>query len=82
MAHRYNGREADPPEVFPNVIEEACTYVENIVHDELRKRHRFALEWDGQTTSDTGWYANVAACLVYEGGKDTISYVRAGRFGQ
>lgn len=68
----YNGRKTDPPPVFPDVMEEACQYVEKIVNDEMRKRKRFPLEWSGTGTEGQIWRANVAASNCYEGGKESV----------
>jgi hypothetical protein len=72
---RYNGRETDAPEVFPDAMEEACSYVEAIVDAELRKRKRYPLEWDGKTPNGVVWRANVAASNMYEGAKETVGFV-------
>lgn len=71
-SRRYNGRKTDPPVVFPDAMEEACSYVENIVNDEMRKRKRFPLEWGGAGSEGQIWRANVAASNCYEGGKESV----------
>jgi hypothetical protein len=75
LLSRYNGRQSEAPSVFPDVMEEACAYVEAVVDAELRKRKRFPLEWDGETTSGVQWRANVAASNMYEGAKETVGFV-------
>lgn len=69
---RYNGRKTGPPSVFPGALEEACSYVEKIVNDEMRKRERYPLEWGGTGTEGQIWRANVAASNCYEGGKESV----------
>ena len=69
---RYNGRKTDPPEQFPDEMEEACRYVETIVNSELAKRPRYPLEWGG--SDDTRWQANVAAANCYEGAKESVGF--------
>ncbi|KAF9239640.1 hypothetical protein BU15DRAFT_87946 [Melanogaster broomeanus] len=66
----YNGRPTDPPEVFPDVMEEACEYVEKIVNDEMRKRERLPWEWTGGQL----WHANVAASNCYEGTQESVGF--------
>ncbi|KAI0797728.1 hypothetical protein C8Q75DRAFT_801649 [Abortiporus biennis] len=78
----YNGRRTGPSPPFPPEMEEACEYIERIVNSEMRKRHRFPLEWGGEppTNSDGDkmgeenivWRANVAASNCYEGGKESV----------
>ncbi|KAL4253844.1 hypothetical protein ABKN59_004189 [Abortiporus biennis] len=78
----YNGRRTGPSPPFPPEMEEACEYIECIVNSEMRKRHRFPLEWGGEppTNSDGDkmgeeniiWRANVAASNCYEGGKESV----------
>jgi len=70
----YNGRMTDVPPVFPPEMEEACCIVENLVNEEMKKRHRFPLEWAGGTGGDPGWRANVAASNCYEGGKESVGF--------
>lgn len=70
----YNGRQTDPPEVFPDVMEEACLYVENMVNEEIQKRHRLPLEWAGRGSEGQIWRANVAASNCYEGTKDSVGF--------
>ena len=69
---RYNGRATEPPAVFPDAMEEACQYVEKVVNDEMRKRERYPLEWNGEGTEGQIWRANVAASNCYEGGKESV----------
>lgn len=71
---RYNGRSTESPPVFPEAMEEACRYVENIVNDEMRKRKRHPLEWGGEGTEGQIWRANVAASNYYEGGKESVGF--------
>ncbi|KAF7974561.1 hypothetical protein HWV62_11922 [Athelia sp. TMB] len=68
----YNGRATEPPAVFPDAMEEACQYVEKVVNDEMRKRERYPLEWNGEGTEGQIWRANVAASNCYEGGKESV----------
>lgn len=70
----YNGRKTDPPEVFPEVMEAACEYVEKVVNEEMSKRDRFPLEWAGHKPTDQLWHANVAAANCYEGGKESVGF--------
>jgi hypothetical protein len=70
----YNGRKTELPSVFPDAMEEACNYVEQIVNDEMRKRKRFPLEWGGTGTEGQIWRANVAASNCYEGGKESVGF--------
>ncbi|KDQ60675.1 hypothetical protein JAAARDRAFT_55409 [Jaapia argillacea MUCL 33604] len=80
----YNGRETKAPSQFPAVMEEACTIIERVVNEELRKRPRFPLEWAGYPPDqsrpngdrDSGilWRANVAASNCYEGAKESVGY--------
>ncbi|KAH9951945.1 hypothetical protein B0H21DRAFT_775539 [Amylocystis lapponica] len=74
----YNGRQTDPPAVFPPAMEEACEIIERVVNAEMRKRPQFPLEWggepprDGDDTEKVLWRANVAAANCYEGGKEGV----------
>ena len=61
-------------------MEQACTIVEQVVNDELRKRRRFPLEWDGLDTEGKVWRANVAASNCYEGAKESVGYVSLATF--
>ncbi|EGN96076.1 hypothetical protein SERLA73DRAFT_124916 [Serpula lacrymans var. lacrymans S7.3] len=70
----YNGRKTDPPEVFPDVMEEACQYIERVVNEEMRKRDRYPLEWAGKGTEGQTWRANVAASNCYEGAKESVGF--------
>ncbi|KAG6333602.1 hypothetical protein ID866_5487 [Astraeus odoratus] len=70
----YNGRQTDPPDVFPELMEAACTYIEKIVNEEMLKRERFPLEWAGQKAGDQPWHANVAASNCYEGAKESVGF--------
>ncbi|KAF9049311.1 hypothetical protein BDZ89DRAFT_1033151 [Hymenopellis radicata] len=70
----YNGRQTDPPLVFPTEMEEACQYVEAVVNEEMRKRSRFPLEWAGTPDSEFIWRANVAASNCYEGAKESVGF--------
>ncbi|KAH7929782.1 hypothetical protein BV22DRAFT_1029177 [Leucogyrophana mollusca] len=70
----YNGRPGDPPQVFPEPMEEACEIVERIVNDEMRKRSRLPLEWAGKGTEGQIWRANVAASNCYEGTKESVGF--------
>ncbi|KIY67841.1 hypothetical protein CYLTODRAFT_396417 [Cylindrobasidium torrendii FP15055 ss-10] len=72
----YNGRATGPPEVFPAEMEDACTYIEAVVNDQLRQRQRFPLEWAGTDgdASEYVWRANVAAANCYEGAKDSVGF--------
>ena len=84
---RYNGRQTGPSPPFPDVMEEACQYVERVVNAEMHKRQRFPLEWGGEpprrpdgTNDDTAdgkniiWRANVAASNCYEGTKEGVGF--------
>ena len=72
---RYNGRPTDPPEFFPEVMEKACRYVENIVNDEIRKRERLPFEWTSRRgANDQLWHANVAASNCYEGAQESVGF--------
>ncbi|KAG8877757.1 Cell wall assembly regulator [Tulasnella sp. 331] len=66
----YNGLEAPAAMSFPSELEEACSYVEKVVNEELEKRKRFGAEWGG----DTGWKANVAAANRYKGAKEGVGF--------
>jgi len=55
-------------------MEEACSYIEKIVNDEMRKRKRFPLEWGGAGTEGQIWRANVAASNCYEGRKESVGF--------
>jgi alkylated DNA repair dioxygenase AlkB len=55
-------------------MEEACSFVEKIVNDEMKKRKRFPLEWGGTGTEGQIWRANVAASNCYEGGKESVGF--------
>ncbi|OAX40046.1 hypothetical protein K503DRAFT_688361 [Rhizopogon vinicolor AM-OR11-026] len=70
----YNGRQTDPPEVFPDAMEEACAYVERIVNNEMQGRPRLPLEWAGSGTEGQTWRANVAASNCYEGTKESVGF--------
>ncbi|KIM57620.1 hypothetical protein SCLCIDRAFT_130065 [Scleroderma citrinum Foug A] len=70
----YNGRKTDPPDVFPEVMEAACEYVEKVVNEEMSKRDRFPLEWAGHKPGDQLWHANVAAANCYEGRKESVGF--------
>ncbi|KAF9228641.1 hypothetical protein BS17DRAFT_202612 [Gyrodon lividus] len=70
----YNGRPTKPPEVFPDLMEEACEYVEKVVNEEMRKRERLPLEWTGQGTDGQLWHANVAASNCYEGTQESVGF--------
>lgn len=73
---RYNGRAVDPPPKFPSEMEEACEIIERIVNQEMKKRQRFKLEWNGSATRDADslWRANVAASNCYQGGKESVGF--------
>jgi len=64
----------DPPLQFPSDMEDACQFIENVVNDEMRKRHRYRLEWDGGAKGNLNWRANVAASNCYQGGKETVGF--------
>ncbi|EPQ58372.1 hypothetical protein GLOTRDRAFT_36273 [Gloeophyllum trabeum ATCC 11539] len=66
----YNGRSTQPPRHFPDVLEEACTIVERVVNEEMKKRRRYPLEWGGDSLGI--WRANVAAANCYEGAKESV----------
>ncbi|KAF8184893.1 hypothetical protein K438DRAFT_1837055 [Mycena galopus ATCC 62051] len=70
----YNGRMTEVPPVFPPEMEEACRIIEGVVNEEMQKRARFPLEWDGGSENDPGWRANVAASNCYEGGKESVGF--------
>ncbi|KAI0748283.1 hypothetical protein C8Q80DRAFT_1171010 [Daedaleopsis nitida] len=74
----YNGRPTDPPPTFPPPMEEACEIIERVVNEEMRKRRRFPLEWDGYPVKDGEqpvlWRANVAASNCYEGAKESVGF--------
>ncbi|KAH7889896.1 hypothetical protein F5I97DRAFT_1800818 [Phlebopus sp. FC_14] len=70
----YNGRQTEEPDVFPELMEEACHYVEQLVNDEMRKRDRLPLEWAGQTAGGQQWHANVAASNCYEGRQESVGF--------
>ncbi|KII88685.1 hypothetical protein PLICRDRAFT_41894 [Plicaturopsis crispa FD-325 SS-3] len=70
----YNGRQTTPPAVFPPAMEEACTIIERVVNDEIKKRDRFPLEWAGTSPEGQVWRANVAASNCYEGGKESVGF--------
>ncbi|KAK7023956.1 GRF zinc finger family protein [Favolaschia claudopus] len=70
----YNGRIAETPALFPPEMEEACTIIERVVNEEIKKRIRFPLEWDGGSGDDPAWRANVAASNCYEGGKESVGF--------
>lgn len=71
---RYNGRVTDPPPQFPKEMEDACQFIEKVVNDEIRKRPRFRLEWDGGAEGNPTWRANVAASNCYRGGKESVGF--------
>ncbi|KAG6820570.1 hypothetical protein H0H93_015090 [Arthromyces matolae] len=71
--HWYNGRKTDPPAMFPSVMEEACEFVERVVNEELRRRHRYPLEWNPAEKGES-WRANVAASNCYEGSKESVGF--------
>lgn len=56
--------------MFPPELEEACKYVEKAVNAELIKRHRYAMEWGGES----GWRANVAASNRYKGANEGVGF--------
>ncbi|KZT28478.1 hypothetical protein NEOLEDRAFT_1058500 [Neolentinus lepideus HHB14362 ss-1] len=66
----YNGRNTQLPHYFPDVLEEACSIVERIVNEEMKKRKRFPLEWASDPSGV--WQANVAAANCYEGAKECV----------
>lgn len=68
----YNGRPTDPPDAFPDLMEEACHYIENIVNEDMLKRGRLPLEWAGHQPGEKLWHANVAAANCYEGAKESV----------
>ncbi|KAJ7093233.1 hypothetical protein C8R44DRAFT_835573 [Mycena epipterygia] len=70
----YNGRMTDVPPVFLPEMEEACSIIERVVNEELKKRPRFPLEWAGGIEDDPSWRANVAASNCYEGGKESVGF--------
>lgn len=55
-------------------MEEACTIIERVVNDEIKKRDRFPLEWAGTGPEGQVWRANVAASNCYEGGKESVGF--------
>ena len=59
-------------------MEEACEIIERVVNEEMRKRHRFPLEWGGYPVKDGEepvlWRANVAASNCYEGAKESVGF--------
>lgn len=72
---RYNGRPTEPPEYFPEAMEKACKYVENIVNDEMQKRERLPFEWTGgHAAHGQLWHANVAASNCYEGAQESVGF--------
>ncbi|KAJ7349213.1 hypothetical protein DFH08DRAFT_998809 [Mycena albidolilacea] len=71
----YNGRVTEAPPIFFPEMEEACCIIERVVNEEMKKRVRFPLEWDGGgSENDAGWRANVAAANCYEGGKESVGF--------
>ncbi|KAI0053846.1 hypothetical protein FA95DRAFT_1585597 [Auriscalpium vulgare] len=76
----YNGRDMDPPGVFPSAMEEACKIIETVVNAEIRKRQRYPLEWGGDPSAtepgakDVFWRANFAASNCYDGAKETVGF--------
>ncbi|KAJ7582623.1 hypothetical protein C8J56DRAFT_792298 [Mycena floridula] len=70
----YNGRMTDTPPAFPGPMEEACSIIERIVDQEIRKRTRFPLEWAGDGENGLIWRANVAASNCYEGCKESVGF--------
>lgn len=68
----YNGRPTDPPDAFPDLMEEACHYIENIVNEDMLKRGRLPFEWAGHQPGEKLWHANVAAANCYEGAKESV----------
>ncbi|KAG9032468.1 hypothetical protein FRB95_001443 [Tulasnella sp. JGI-2019a] len=64
----YNGIEPASRMSFPPELEEACSFVEKVVNEELKKRKRFGMEWGGES----GWKANVAAANRYKGAKEGV----------
>lgn len=68
---RYNGRVCAPPSRFPPELEEACSYVEEVVNSAIDKRPRFPLEW---AANGPHWKANVAAANCYTGSKEGVGF--------
>lgn len=86
---RYNGRQTGPSPPFPEAMEEACQYIEQVVNTEMHNRSRFPLEWGGEAPTppsgdgmefaaeserSTLWRANVAASNCYEGTKEGVGF--------
>lgn len=66
----------EAPPVFSPEMEEACCIIERVVNEEMKKRARFPLEWDGGgSENDAGWRSNVAAANCYEGGQESVGLV-------
>lgn len=53
-------------------MEEACEMIERIVNEEMRKRKRYPLEWNGSGPEGQIWRANVAASNCYRGGQESV----------
>ncbi|KAI6019682.1 hypothetical protein F5J12DRAFT_812499 [Pisolithus orientalis] len=71
----YNGRPTDPPDAFPDLMEEACHYIENIVNEDMLKRGRLPLEWAGHQPGEKLWHANVAAAKLVGPHSDQLTYL-------
>ena len=69
---RYNGRPTAPPKLFLPEMEEACRIIEKTVNKEIRKRHRYPLEWPADDANP--WHANVAASNCYTGSKESVGF--------
>ncbi|TCD66691.1 hypothetical protein EIP91_001045 [Steccherinum ochraceum] len=82
----YNGRQTGSSPPFPQVMEEACQYIEKVVNVEMHKRQRFPMEYGGEPPQRPGgsddydngqnvvWRANVAASNCYEGAKEGVGF--------
>lgn len=54
-------------------MEEACSHIERIVNNELKKRSPYPLEWT-EPSGQLQWHANVAAANRYDGPKDSVGF--------
>ncbi|WVQ73680.1 hypothetical protein IAR50_003260 [Cryptococcus sp. DSM 104548] len=64
----YSGMEQGPAKIYPPILEEAASLVEDIVNKHLEGRRRYPLEWAGK------WKANVCGANRYDGAKSSVGW--------
>lgn len=64
----------EPTRTFLPVMEVACQIIENLTSEEIGRRQRLPLEWNGRGADGLLWRANVAAANCYAGSQESVGF--------